>query len=248
MNQAIADPLSRPSDLPLYGIGNISMEPVLVVAPHPDDETLGCGGAIALLRSLKYTVQILVISDGTKSHPNSRKYPKTILKQLRESETRSAMAVLGVETDRIAFLQLCDGAIPKFGTINFQAAVNRCHAYLESVNPKIILAPWRLDPHPDHRATSQILRAALTQIKIPPRVIEYPIWDWDLQQRQLRNHDSIYSWRLDISEVLSLKREAIASYRSQITDLIDDDPTGFRLTPEMLKNFTQPWEIYLEVN
>jgi len=260
MNQAIADPLSRPLDLSLCSIAKIATEPVLVVAPHPDDESLGCGGAIALLRSLKYTVKILVMSDGTKSHPNSRKYPKDALKHLRKTETRAAMTILGVEPDHITFLELSDGAVPEFGTINFQSAVTRCHAYLKLINPKIILAPWRFDPHPDHRATSQLLFSTLKQAKsFPiPKVIEYPIWDWDLEQRQLLNQNSLYSgqlnggqlnaWRLDISKVLSLKQQAIATYRSQTTDLIDDDPTGFRLTAQMLKNFTQPWEIYLEEN
>jgi len=43
-----------------------------------------------------------------------------------------------------------------------------------------------------------------------------------------------------------LIQQAIAAYRSQTTNLIDDDPNGFRLTAEMLENFAQPWEIYLE--
>ena len=48
----------------------------LIVAPHPDDESLGCGGAIALLRKFNLEVSILVLSDGTLSHPNSLKFPK----------------------------------------------------------------------------------------------------------------------------------------------------------------------------
>jgi hypothetical protein len=46
--------------------------------------------------------------------------------------------------------------------------------------------------------------------------------------------------------VVELKQQAIAFYRSQTTNLIDDDPEGFCLTPEMLANFTRPWEVYLE--
>jgi hypothetical protein len=43
-----------------------------------------------------------------------------------------------------------------------------------------------------------------------------------------------------------LKQRAIAAYRSQTTSLIDDDPTGFCLSPQMLSNFARPWEVYLE--
>lgn len=252
MNSLIADcsPLTRPLDLPLYSIdeivNEIDSESILVVAPHPDDETLGCGGAIALLRSRGYTVQILVVSDGTQSHPNSSKYPAPVLRDLRETETMCAMGLLGVQPNRINFLQLPDGAVPKIREPDFQAALNRFCTYLELANPRIIFAPSRSDPHPDHRATWQLLWTALKQAGLSPRIIEYPIWDWDPEQRKLSNQDTHHPWRLDIAKVLTLKQQAIAAYRSQTTDLIDDDPTGFRLTDQMLKNFAQPWEIYLE--
>jgi LmbE family N-acetylglucosaminyl deacetylase len=239
-------PLSNPQSLPLRSISEIAAEPILVVAPHPDDETLGCAGAIALLRQQGHTVKILVMSDGTQSHPNSRKYPASALKPLRESETRCAMRILGIESSHITFLQLPDGAVPKAGAVNFRAAVEQCCGYLANVNPKIIFAPWRADPHPDHRATYQILGAALAQTQCCPRVIEYPIWDWDLKQRQPYTQPLQQAWRLDISEVVALKQQVIAAYRSQTTNLINDDPTGFRLTPQMLSNFAHPWEIYLE--
>jgi LmbE family N-acetylglucosaminyl deacetylase len=249
MNNAIANfsPLAQPLGLPIYSVRHIAEEPVLVVAPHPDDETLGCGGAIALLKSQGFTVRILVVSDGTKSHPNSVKYPAPILKNLRETETFKAMATLGIESPHITFLQLPDGAIPESGEL-FQATVNVCRAYLESVSPKIIFVPYRADPHPDHRATWQIIDTSLKQTVFASRIIEYPIWDWDLQQRGLLPQNSHHAWRLDIKEVVKLKQIAIAAYHSQTTNLIDDDPTGFRLSEEMLKNFTQPWEVYLEEN
>ena len=60
-----ASPLAAVASLPLRALGDLPLTPVLVVAPHPDDETLGCGGAIAQLRSQGYPVQVLVISDGT---------------------------------------------------------------------------------------------------------------------------------------------------------------------------------------
>jgi LmbE family N-acetylglucosaminyl deacetylase len=75
------------------------------------------------------------------------------------------------------------------------------------VNPKIIFAPWRSDPHPDHRATWQILQAALKQTALFPRAIEYPIWDWDPKQRQPYYQMSRKVWRLDISEVIQLKKK-----------------------------------------
>lgn len=218
----------------------------LVVAPHPDDETLGCGGAIALLCSLDCDVRVLVISDGTLSHPRSRRYPAPKLLQVREAETRSALAVFGVE-QTVTFLRLRDGSIPTHGT-EFEQAVDRCCEYLATFAPQTIFLPWRGDPHADHRATWQLMRTALSKLGRSPRILEYPIWDWDPHQcSDLPLPNQVIGWRLDISTVLELKLQAIAAYRSQTTDLIDDDPAGFRLTPEMLANFTHPWEVYLEV-
>ena len=265
---------NTPESLPISDIktlvaGSVA-ESVLVVAPHPDDETLGCGGAIALLRRLDVAVKISVVSDGTQSHPNSIAYPPPLLKRLRERESLAALAVLGVVPEAVAFWGMPDGAVPtmewdrnemvktdavtgRLGDekINTKRQEDRdaifsiCQ-YLTDLTPSIIFLPWRKDPHPDHRASWQLFATACKQLNYCPRIIEYPIWDWDRKQRQ-EFPNSVNVWRLDISEVLELKRRAIAQYRSQISDLIDDDPEGFRLTPEMILNFTHPWEIYLEV-
>lgn len=127
----------------------------------------------------------------------------------------------------------------------FAQAVSECCNYLSELAPRTILLPWRFDPHPDHRATWQLIYTSIAEFGPLPRLIEYPIWDWDPQQG-LPIPGEVTAWRLDISEVLALKLKAIAAYRSQTTNLIDDDPEGFRLTPAMLANFTRPWEVYFE--
>ncbi len=240
-------PLANPVVLPLRAAGKVAeFGSALVVAPHPDDESLGCGGAIALLRSWGCTVEVLVISDGTRSHPRSCKYPAPALRALRETETRSALAILGVEASQVTFLGLPDGAVPTLGAAEFERAVSRYRVHLAMSAPRTIFLPWRCDPHPDHRATWQLIHSAIADLDLSPQLIEYPIWDWDPEQRGSFTPSQVTGWRLDISSVLELKLQAIAAYRSQMTDLIDDDPEGFRLKPEMLANFARPWEVYLE--
>jgi LmbE family N-acetylglucosaminyl deacetylase len=185
------------------------------------------------------------VSDGTKSHPNSLAYPSPKLKKLREQESLAALAILGVAPEAVTFLNMPDGAVSTSG--ESAKAIASIARYLTNLNPSIIFLPWRKDPHPDHRASSQLFIDAIEHLAISLRLIEYPIWDWDTTQRQDFS-ESVNAWRLDISSVLKLKRQAIAQYRSQISDLINDDPEGFRLSAEMLQNFTQPWEIYLEIN
>jgi len=220
----------------------------LVVAPHPDDESLGCGGAIALLTAGGTAVRVLFITDGTLSHPGSRRYPAPALRALREREAYAALAALGVGAEDVLFMRLRDRATPLAGAAGFERAVALCRAHLDLFAPETILLPWRRDPHPDHRAAAALIRAAVAQTRTTPRFVEYPIWLWMLaREGDEPRAGEIDAWRLDIGAVLPRKRAAIAAHRSQTTDLIDDDPEGFRLTPEMLAHFAHPWELYLGV-
>jgi LmbE family N-acetylglucosaminyl deacetylase len=238
--------LADPAALPVRGINTINRQRVLIVAPHPDDETLGCGGAISLLCRKGYDVNVLIISDGTGSHPNSQKYPAPMLQAIRSQETLTALAILGVNRSAVTFLHLKDGAIPTVTAPKFHPAKVRCRNYLQATLPDTIFIPWRLDPHPDHRATWQLIQAAILSLEMMPQVIEYPIWDWDISQRTTADLSQITGWRLDIQSVLGQKTQAIESYQSQLGQLIDDDPNGFCLSAEMLGNFTRSWEVYFE--
>lgn len=238
---------SNPLTAPLRSVDTIAAPSALVVAPHSNDETLGCGGAIALFRALGCAVRVLVVSDGTLSHPQSVKYPAPRLQALRETETLEAMSILDVKKAQTTFLKLQDGSIPTPTSPEVREAVAHCHMFLEMVRPATIFLPWRLDPHPDHRATWHLIHAAVADLDYLPRMLEYPIWDWDPNQRtDLTHWGRVIAWRLDIKDVLETKLKAIAAYRSQVTDLIDDDLESFQLTSKMLENFSHPWELYLE--
>lgn len=244
-----SSPLGRPEALPLRPPDALDLfGRTLVVAPHPDDESLGCGGAIALLRARGHSVHVLFVSDGTLSHPSSRRYSAPRLAALREEEALAALAALGVEQESATFLRLRDRAVPSPGAANFDAAVDRCRALIDDIGPQTILAPWRRDPHPDHRASWSLIDAALARDPAyDVRRVEYLIWLWELAaDDDAPRPNEVTPWRLDIGSVLPRKRAAIAAHRSQTTALIDDDPTGFRLTPDILAHFAHPWEIYLE--
>lgn len=219
----------------------------LVVAPHPDDESLGCGGAIALLRKHGRTVQVLTMSDGTLSHPNSKKFPAEKLRDLRENEMIAALQTLGVSAKETTFLRYRDRSVPNENAADFASAVEKVKNFLIENEPQTIVLPWRRDPHPDHRATWQIFSAATAEIERPFRILEYPIWLWEMAEAaDLPQEKNIKTWRLAIGEVVAEKQQAIHAHASQTTDLIDDDPNGFRLSEEVLAHFAVPFEIYLE--
>lgn len=226
----------------------LSYRQVVVVAPHPDDETLGCGGAIARLCQSGVSVFVLVMSDGTQSHPDSVSYPFHRLRSLRESETLQALEILGLDADRVTFCRWPDLAVPDSKSESFELAVERCDRYLRVRSPDLIFVPWKHDHHRDHRATWHIVDCCLQAWSSPPQRFAYPIWGGSYKAGLLNIPEGEIAWRLDISSVQSLKRRAAMAHQSQTTDLIGDDPDGFRLTSEMLASLILPWETYLEVH
>ena len=219
----------------------------LVVAPHPDDESLGCGGLLALLAQGPNVPQVLVMTDGSKSHANSASYPAARLAALREQETQDALAALGLSSDAVRFMRYPDCGLPALGTAGFDQAVVQLQRLFGRLAVDTILVPWRRDPHCDHEATWSICRAAVTRLAQRPRWLEYPVWAWTQAESEVAPQaNEGCAWRLDISPVLARKTQAIAQHRSQLGAVIDDDPEGFRLEPEMLAHFARPWEFFIE--
>lgn len=241
-------PLADPLALPLRPAETArDLGPTVIIAPHQDDESLGCGGLITLLGRAGQPVTVLFISDGTGSHPRSRSYPAARLRDLRESEALAALRELGVAPEAATFLRLRDTAVPDAASPDFAAAAARVRERLHATRPQTIVLPWRRDPHCDHRAAWQLVREAVPTLPGCPRLLEYPIWVWELAGAgDLPQAGEVVGWRLDIGAVLPRKEAAIAAHRSQRGAVIDDDPEGFCLLPHVLAHFTRPWEIYLE--
>ena len=218
---------------------------LVVVAPHPDDESLGCGGLIAAARANGVDVRLIVVSDGVGSHRGSRAYPPARLKALREAETIEAAAALGLDAAAIRFLGLPDAAVPIEGG-DADAAVDAIAATAVACAATTICVTWRHDPHCDHQAAARLVARARQRLGTA-RVYEYPIWGWTLpEDAEVGAGPS--GRRLDVSARADAKRAAIAAHRSQTTALIDDDPEGFRLEAKMLERFARPFEIYLDMS
>ncbi|MEZ0541276.1 PIG-L deacetylase family protein [Fibrella arboris] len=233
---------SSPVSMDAHSLGR-----TLVLAPHPDDESLGCGGTVALLRQAGFSVHVVFISDGTLSHPNSATYPAARLRDLRESEALDALVELGMTEQQATFMRLPDRNVPTRGSAGFDEAVDEIVSILTSFGPTTVLVPFERDPHPDHRATYQLLQGAMARLTAPPRVLEYLIWLWELGQLEdLPQPHERLAVRVDISSVVDQKKRAIDAHQSQVTRMIDDDPSAFYLSPELLRHFDTPYELFLE--
>jgi len=219
----------------------------VVVAPHQDDESLGCGGTIALLRQLGLPVHVIFVSDGSRSHPNSKKYPAEALRKLRETEALIALQILNVPVGNAFFMRLKDTAVPDGHSPGFDAAVQQMLEELKRIQPKTILVTWEKDHHPDHRSSWQILNKAVSKLDQKPRVLQYLIWIWELGNQNDVSHNQNLKWfYVDIKAVEEVKKRAIAAHASQVSRLIDDDPEGFILSPEILAHFDYTDELFIE--
>ncbi|MBC6697490.1 PIG-L deacetylase family protein [Hymenobacter puniceus] len=226
-----------------------SLGSTAVIAPHPDDESLGCGGLLALLAQAGLPVWCVLVSDGAMSHPNSQKFPGPRRQAIREQELQMALAELGVGAQMLLPLGLPDGAVPTPDTPAGAETVKRLTDFFRRTRPATVLVPWRRDPHPDHRATNLLVRAALAELTPLPRLIEYLVWAWERAiPADLPHANEATGWRLDIEPVLKQKAQAIAAHRSQLAPgIFDDDPTGFLLAESMLAHFRLPYEAYIEM-
>jgi LmbE family N-acetylglucosaminyl deacetylase len=250
LTQCLSDLTATPpaDAVPLGSLSDLG--DVAVFAPHPDDESLGCGGLIGLLKRAGNSVHVVVMTDGTGSHPNSQRYPAPRLAALRRDEARAAVIELGLNPGaELAFLGLTDREVPANPDAGgFTDAVDAVAAMLKRWRIDTIVSPLRSDAHDDHRASFRIIMAATNQLDRRPRLLEYGIWGTPGRAGVAVDPAGIgfRQYFIDVSAVLRRKKAAIACHRSQTTDLIDDDPNGFRLSARTIAHFGTRWELFHE--
>ena len=215
---------------------------VLVLAPHPDDESLGCGGLIAEACSRGRPPLVAVLTDGSMSHPSSRSHPPPRLRAVRQAETQAAVDALGMGRDRLHFLGLPDGRAPREGPAAAEVAA-RVAELTRRCGAGAILTTWEHDPHADHVAAHAIARSAARLTGT--RLVSYPVWGWALPPRQRLPVAAVAGARLDVARHLPAKRRAIAAHASQHSGVIADDPDGFRLPASLLSAVDRPFEVFL---
>jgi LmbE family N-acetylglucosaminyl deacetylase len=219
--------------------------PFVVLSPHPDDETLGTGGLIAEARAEGQGVDVIVVTDGSGSHPRSKKFPRQRLVELRYSEVHEAGLALGLQPDHVTFLGLPDTMAPKAGP-QFDAAVDETLGVIRRSGAETLFVTWERDPHCDHEASAELAKAV--RMKCPGlQLWAYPVWGWHIEPNQETHQPHPAAFRIDISKHRNRKLEAIKAHASQMTGLIDDDPEGFRFDEQSLAPFLGQYEYFIEV-
>lgn len=211
---------------------------VIVIAPHPDDEVLACGGLLAALAERGTAVTLVSVTDGEGSHPDSPLWPPEILGSMRRQESRSAMQLLGFPLDQLdwQYLGLPDGSVAAHAT-----ALESCLRSL--VRPgDCLLTTWRGDGHCDHEAVGEV--AAACAQHAGAQLIEAPVWAWHwaAPEDPRLPWARACKWMLD-EQQLARKRLAVAAHVSQW----QSDPTtqaGAVLDKATLARLLQPYELF----
>ena len=232
-----ADP--RWNDRPVLDLDRFSE--VVVVAAHPDDETLGAGGLIAECGMRGIPVTVIIVTDGAASHPDSP--TTTPLELAKRRAVEVTQAVTGLHSDaQVVRLGFIDGKLtPHYAQmlVELERSVPRSPA-----GEVLLASTWRNDAHADHL----LVGAACARVAEIHgfTLAEYPIWLWHWGAPDAPEVPWESFVRLPLSPLATvLKRGAIAEHGSQIAPLSDQPGDEAMLLPGFLEHFAGAQELFV---
>ena len=187
------------ADLPPF---NIRAGRILLVSPHPDDETLGAGALLAAQRMRGTAVEVVAVTDGENAYVDNADLAAT-----RRQEQDSALVTLDIRPS----------AVHRFGFTD-SGVEARKEELVDLLLPLItpvtqILAPWIGDYHPDHMACGWAARKAA--VLTGASLSYYFFWTWHRGTPADLIGLDLHSFRLNAS-LLALKLKALACHHSQL--------------------------------
>lgn len=185
---------------------------ILVVAAHPDDETLGCGGSIARLAKEGAEVHILLLGEGMSSrYPRRSEADWKRLRRLKE-DARFASRLLGARSVR--FEDLPDN---RFDELPLLEIVKRVEKTLEELHPEILFTHHPGDLNVDHRLTFQAVLTATRPVNgcLAKEIYAFEVpssTEWAFQQLEPVFKPNVF---IDVSSSIETKIRAMKRYRSE---------------------------------
>ncbi|MVV48080.1 PIG-L family deacetylase [Pseudomonas sp. PB120] len=208
---------------------------LVVVAPHPDDEVLGCAGILSGMKGREADVLMIAVTDGEGSHPESLEWTPSRLCQQRPLESLHALDRLGLDTRVLNWRRL---RLPDSRVAEHEDQL--VDTLMDIIRPgDRVISTWRRDGHCDHESTGRATAYVTTQQDAC--LIEVPIWAWhwagpeDPRIPWARAHKLMLDAR-----VLASKRLAIRAHCSQVSP---DGDTPAVLESETLERLLQPFEM-----
>lgn len=207
---------------------------LVVVAPHPDDETLGCGALLHEAGVAGLPCRVICMTDGSASHPRSRLWPRARLAALRRAEMEAAVSLLSSHAE-LHWLGYPDCGLPEAG------ADAECVERLARLIPPraLVLAAWSGDPHVDHQRSAALVSQALRHRPGAAR-LAYPIWGRFAPGPPPEGIRVVEA----SAAAQRAKVRALAQHASQMRRIVTDDPEGFVMTAEDQAHFLDHPEIF----
>jgi LmbE family N-acetylglucosaminyl deacetylase len=179
-------------------------ETILVIAPHPDDESIGCGGSIAMHRARGDRVVVLFLTSGEMS---MKDLPDEQVRAIREAEALQALAFLDAES--VGFLRLPDGHLADDLERSAAAVANA----IRDLIPDRIYLPHEREDHADHAAALPMLARAYAMLnRGEPWLLGYEVWT------PMERYDHVE----DVSAVHEKKLSAVRCHQSQLKQFAYD--------------------------
>ena len=207
---------------------------VLIVSPHPDDETFGCGLAMAAAAARGRRIAIVLLTDGEGSHPGARNFSTQELVDHRSSEFDSVLEML-VPSGRVALLRL---HLPDGESRYDPDLMFRVLPFAQERDASVVWSTWKGDPHCDHE-TAAALGCELAE------KLSVPLWSFAVWGRFGECAVPTGLKTFLAPELIGRKRQAIAMYRSQIDPHLIDDPDGFTMPAALITHFAAHPEIFI---
>lgn len=186
-----------------------SSNKVLIIAPHPDDEVLGCGGTIKKMTSQNKEVWILIVSRGKKGM-----YPEERIRNVRK-EALEAHKILGVTETRFF-----EYPAPELDLISVSELSIAISEVINEFKPDTVFLPHRGDIHHDHKAVFNASLVAARPIKdgIVKGIYSYETLSETEWAAPFSDDAFIPDFFVNISDVFPFKLDAIKCYKSQLRE------------------------------
>jgi LmbE family N-acetylglucosaminyl deacetylase len=201
--------------------------PLLVVAPHPDDEIMGAGGLIHTWVGMGRSVTVLSVTDGEAAQP-----ARENLDRIRREELKEALRKLCATHVSVVRLGIPDGRVADFQN-KLRAAI------LSLIEPAMtMIAPYERDGHPDHDVVGSVCCEIARSRNIP--LARYPIWTWQRADPTEFREVSWGKFPLD-SEARRAKTHALQCFISRL----QSDRHDPKIPGHLLNYFHRPYEAFL---
>lgn len=229
---------ARLSSVPLLAV---LPDELIVVAAHPDDETLGAGGLMRRAAAEGARVSVIVATDGEASHPESPTHTPDALRTRRRLEVIEAVSRLAPSA-RVQFLSIPDGEIDAQRRVVEDAVAALLDGADAAPTRTLVVTPWSGDGHRDHRAVSHAAREAASPRGV--RHLGYPIWMWHWgTPNDVPWADAL---AVPLSEDERMRKvAALRAHTSQVEALSSQPGDEAIVPPRLLAHFTRDREVFL---